>query len=169
MIRAADSANNTGVAKVILKFPQMTDTIAHFEELLKTAPRRLVDVSDDAAAHKPAPNRWSKKEILGHLIDSAGNNHQRFVRAQTVDPFVWPGYDQQFWVSVHRYRDRPWAELVELWVGLNCHVAQIIEGVPPVRLSARCVIGDAEPATLEWWMRDYLRHLRHHLAQIEGD
>ena len=113
--------------------------------------------------------KWIKKEILGHLVDSAANNHQRFVRAQTVDPFVWPGYDQQFWVSVHRYRDRPWAELVELWVGLNCHVAQIIEGVPPVRLSARCVIGDAEPATLEWWMQDYMRHLRHHLAQIEGD
>jgi len=130
---------------------------------------RLRTLTETEVARDRGAGKWIKKEILGHLIDSAANNHQRFVRAQAVDPFVWPGYDQHFWVSVHRYRDRSWAELVELWVGLNRHVAQIIEGVPPVRLSTRCVIGDAEPATLEWWMRDYLRHLRHHLAQIEGD
>jgi hypothetical protein len=70
-------------------------------------------------------------------IDSAANNHQRFVRAQTADPFVWPGYDQQLWVSAHRFREHPWAELVELWVGLNGYVAQIIEGVPPTRHGGR--------------------------------
>src|SRR5664279_1547105 len=62
----------------------MNQPIAHFEELLKTVPKRLVDLADDAVSHKPAPNRWSKKEILGHLIDSAANNHQRFVRAQST-------------------------------------------------------------------------------------
>ena len=114
------------------------------------------------------PGKWVKKEILGHLIDSAANNHQRFVRAQFADPFVWPGYDQQAWVLLHGYRGRPWAELVELWVALNRHVAAVVEAVPAGKLQTSCRIGDREPAPLEWWMRDYLRHLRHHLEQLEG-
>jgi len=147
----------------------MIELAAALRAEVEEAAVRLRTLTETEVTRDRGAGKWIKKEILGHLVDSAANNHQRFVRAQTVDPFVWPGYDQQFWVSVHRYRDRPWAELVELWVGLNRHVAQIIEGVPPVRRSARCVIGDAEPATLEWWMQDYMRHLRHHLAQIEGD
>jgi hypothetical protein len=112
------------------------------------------------------PGKWVKKEILGHLIDSAANNHQRFVRAQIANPFIGPGYDQQTWVQVQRYRERPWLELVELWVGLNRHVAWIIENVPADRLQTSCTIGDREPMSLEWGMRDYLRHLRHHLEQL---
>ena len=63
--------------------------------------------------------KWVKKEILGHLIDSAANNHQRFVRAQFANPFAWPGYDQQSWVPLHRYRERPWVDLVDLWLALT--------------------------------------------------
>jgi len=111
--------------------------------------------------------RWVKKEILGHLIDSAANNHQRFVRAQFTSPFIWPGYDQQAWVPLHHYRDRPWTELVELWMALNRHVAAVIEFVPAEKLQTLCTIGDHEPASLEWWMRDYLRHMKHHLEQFE--
>ena len=122
------------------------------------------DVTRDRGAGK-----WTKKEVLGHLIDSAANNHQRFVRAQFVNPFIWPGYDQQSWVSLHRYRDRPWVELVDLWVALNRHVAMVIESVPAEKLQTPCTIGDHEPASLEWCMRDYLRHLKHHLAQIAGE
>jgi hypothetical protein len=103
--------------------------------------------------------KWVKKEILGHLIDSAVNNHQRFVRAQFANPFVWPGYDQEAWVHVQQYRERP-------WLGLNRHVAAVIEAVPADRLQTPCSIGDRAPVSLEWWMRDYLRHLRHHLEQL---
>jgi len=112
--------------------------------------------------------KWVKKEILGHLIDSAANNHQRFVRAQFTDPFIWPGYDQQAWVPVHRYRERPWAELVDLWVALNRHVAAVIEAVPAQKLQTSCIIGGSEAVSLEWLMRDYLRHLKHHLAQLDA-
>ncbi|MCU0242461.1 MAG: DinB family protein [Vicinamibacteria bacterium] len=121
------------------------------------------EVTKDRGAGK-----WIKKEILGHLIDSAANNHQRFVRAQMSNPFVWPGYDQQVWVPLHRYRDRQWKELVDLWRSLNLHLAEVVAHVPADKLATPCVIGDRSPETLEWWMRDYLRHLRHHLAQIEG-
>jgi len=111
--------------------------------------------------------KWIRKEILGHLIDSAANNHQRFVRAPLANRFVWPGYDQQAWVSIHRYRERPWVELIDLWVALNRHVAAVIESVPAGKLQTPCSIGDKEPLPLEWWMYDYLRHLKHHIEQIE--
>ncbi len=112
--------------------------------------------------------KWIKKEILGHLIDSAADNHQRFVRARFADPFVWPGYDQRDWVSLHRYRERPWGELVDLWVAMNRQVAAVIEAMPAGKLQTSCLIGAHQPAPLEWWMRDYLRHLKHHLDQLEG-
>ena len=120
------------------------------------------DVSRDRGLGK-----WVKKEILGHLIDSGANNHQRLVRAQFTSPLVWPGYDQDAWVSVHRYRERPWIELVDLWVALNGQVVAVIAAVPTEKLQTPCIIGDREPKTLEWWMRDYLRHLKHHVEQIE--
>lgn len=111
---------------------------------------------------------WTRKEILGHLVDSAANNHQRFVRAQFTSPFVWPSYEQETWVSLHRYRERSWSEIVDLWVALNRHLAVVIESVPREKLQTPCVIGGDEPKPLEFVMTDYLRHMRHHLEQIEG-
>ena len=119
----------------------------------------------DAAASRGA-EKWSRKEVLGHLIDSACNNHQRFVRARFADPFVGPGYDQVEWVKLHRYRDRPWADLVDLWVAMNRQLAEVIEHTPAEKLQTALVIGAREPLSLEWWIRDYLRHVKHHLAQI---
>ena len=124
----------------------------------------------EAEATRPrGEGKWVKKQILGHLIDSAVNNHQRFVRAQLARAFAGPGYDQVEWVRLQRYEIRPWAELVELWVGLNRHVAAVIAEVPAEKLGTPCTIADLEPRPLEWWMRDYLRHLRHHLAQLDAD
>ena len=111
--------------------------------------------------------KWSRKEILGHLVDSAANNHQRIIRAQFSSPLVFPGYDQVAWVEAGCYRDRVWSELVELWVALNRHFAAAVEAVPAGKLGTMCVIGENEPKPLEWWIRDYLRHLKHHVEQIE--
>ncbi len=130
------------------------------------AARYLRDLGEQAVTQDRGPGKWVKKQILGHLIDSAANNHQRFVRAQLADRYVGPEYDQEAWVAANRYRERPWPELVDLWVALNRHVAAVIEGVPAAALATPCVIGDDEPHPLEWVMRDYLRHLRHHLAQL---
>ncbi len=127
---------------------------------------RLGSLSEAEAARDRGAGKWARKEILGHLIDSAANNHQRFVRAQFTDPFRWPGYDQRTWVSLHRYRSRPWSELVELWRTLNGQVAAVIETVPAEKLQTSCLIGEHEAAALEWWIRDYLRHLKHHLEQL---
>jgi hypothetical protein len=146
----------------------MTATISHFEELLKTVPRRLADIADAAAAHKPGPNRWSKKEILGHLIDSAANNHQRFVRAQSAPLLEFPNYEQEFWVATQAYAAEPWPDLVNLWLLLNRHLLHVVKAMPAEVLSHECVIGGRSAVTLEALAADYLRHLDQHLAQLLG-
>lgn len=130
------------------------------------AAARLRGTGEADAARSRGAGKWVKKEILGHLIDSAANNHQRFVRAQLADRYDGPEYDQEAWVAVHRYRERSWPDLVDLWVALNRHVVAVMEAAPAASLATPCVIGGGEPHPLEWVMRDYLRHLRHHLEQL---
>jgi DinB superfamily len=144
----------------------MIEVAGELRDEVDAALPRLRCMAEADVSRERGPGKWMKKEILGHLIDSAANNHQRFVRAPAADPFVGPGYDQNAWVAANRYRERPWSELVELWAGLNRHLAHVIAGVPPEKLQTRCLIGDNQPAPLEWWIRDYVRHLKHHLAQI---
>ena len=127
---------------------------------------KLQALSEKEVMGDRGAGKWVKKEILGHLIDSASNNHQRFVRAQITGRLIWPGYDQDQWVALQKYRERPWLELVQLWEQLNRHIAHVMANVPAGRLHAQCVIADGDPVTLEWLMSDYVRHLRHHLHQI---
>lgn len=127
---------------------------------------RLRGLTDARAAEPRGGGKWLRKEILGHLIDSAANNHQRFVRARFADAFAWPGYEQNAWVAAHAYRDRGWTELVDVWAAFNTQVVSAMESIPPDRLGTSCTIGADPPVTLEWLMRDYVRHMRHHLAQI---
>jgi len=127
---------------------------------------RLRALSETQVSGPRAAGKWSRKEILGHLIDSAANNHQRFVRAQMVDVFEWPGYEQSEWVRAHGYRDQTWTELVGLWLALNSLVGRVIERVPDSKANTRCIIGGGDAVTLEWLMQDYVSHLRHHLSQI---
>jgi hypothetical protein len=133
---------------------------------IDTSYPRLRALTEAEVSGPRANGKWSRKEILGHLIDSAANNHQRFVRAQMVAVFEWPGYEQNEWVRVHGYGGRTWTELLGLWLALNGHVARVIELVPDSKADTQCTIGGGDAVTLEWLMRDYLRHLRHHLEQI---
>ena len=149
----------------------MTDaiaTIARLEELLKSVPQRLADIPDDAVALKPAPNRWSKKEILGHLIDSAANNHQRFVRAQSTPRLESPRYEQEFWVAAQSYATESWPDLVNLWLLYNRHLLHVVKAMPAEVLPHECVITGYGEMTLEALIVDYVRHLDHHLTQLLG-
>ena len=134
----------------------------------------------DASATRPASGGWSPREIIGHLVDSASNNHQRFVRARFQDDLVFPGYEQDVWVKAGAYQDAPWNDLVELWRTFNLQIARVMAATPDdLRLHQRLqhnfdligfeTIPQGQPATLDHLMRDYVAHLEHHLRQIFRD
>ena len=127
----------------------------------------LTGLSEAMVTHRPAPDRWTIKEVLGHLIDSAANNHQRFVRAQFVSELVFPKYEQNEWVQSQNYNAIEWPELIEFWRRYNLHLAHVIRNIAPEALSVRCRIGDYEPMSLKALTEDYVVHLKHHLAKIE--
>ena len=116
--------------------------------------------------------KWSKKQELGHLIDSALNNHQRFIRAQIqvhLEPdgvLRFPGYAQNDWVQVGEYQTRVWGELVRLWKSLNQQILHVMKNTSLEAREIKCSIGGGEPVTLEFVMVDYVGHLKHHMAKI---
>jgi hypothetical protein len=126
---------------------------------------RLSALTEDAAARKPAPDKWSKKEILGHLVDSAANNHQRFVRLQLEPEIGLPGYEQDGWVRVSRWQQTPWTEIVALWAAYNRHLATIIDALDSSALG-HVWHSPAGDVTLEFLALDYVDHMKHHLEQI---
>ena len=157
----------------------MTDANFYISELRTIVERespRLLGASPDVVERRPDKGGWSAKEVLGHLIDSAAVNHQRFVRAQWQD-LVFAAYAQDDWVTAQQYQTAPWIELVALWREYNRHLARVMAAIPvEVRLREQrrhnlheIAMNPApadQPATLDYLMRDYVQHLQHHLAQI---
>jgi hypothetical protein len=147
---------------------------------LDAAEPLLRAIADDESARPMAEGKWSPRQIIGHLIDSAGNNHQRFVRSALQDEMVFPPYAQEEWVAVQRYQDIPWPELLTLWLGFNRHLVHVMAAIPQharerVRgkhnLDEIATYPPAHPAeaTLEYFMLDYVDHLERHMRQILGD
>ena len=104
---------------------RLRDAVAHATPL-------LLALDADASARPLATGKWSPREIVGHLIDSAANNHQRFVRGQLQDDLVFLGYAQEDWVRVQHYADAPWPDLVALWRLYNLHLARVMDLTPAV-------------------------------------
>lgn len=144
----------------------INDVAAQLRKAVYDASAQFFKMNDDDTSTRPEPTKWSKKEVLGHLIDSASNNHQRFIRAQQVEELITPKYDQEFWVSSQGYGDAQWISLVTLWREYNLHLANVIERIPEEAAQHHLVIGDNAPATLEFVVEDYLSHLKQHLLQI---
>lgn len=128
----------------------------------------LLKLTNADTTKRPAAKKWAKKEILGHLLDSASNNHQRFVRAALQGSLTFPGYDQEPLVDLQRFSEMDWNFLVDFWAAYNRFLAHVISGLPPTAAKVTCSIGNNPPATLDWIAQDYVAHLRHHLNQILG-
>lgn len=154
------------------------DYRADLARTVRFAVARLRTVDESVAEQRPAPGKWCAKEVIGHLVDSAANNHQRFVRIRWQDDMVFPGYAQEEWVQAQDYVSAPWTELLDLWVSYNLHLARVMTGIPDeVRFRPRDrhnlaqlawqTVPNDQPATLDYFMADYVNHLKHHLRQIE--
>jgi hypothetical protein len=134
--------------------------------LIDEIPARLSKLSQSQADLKPSPSKWSLKEELGHLLDSAANNHQRIVRTQLEDKPKMPGYDGDAWVKLHKYQQRNWQEMIALWQALNQQLLAAAEAVPDPAWSRTCTIADSAPLTLKFVFEDYVDHMLHHLVHI---
>jgi hypothetical protein len=141
-------------------------TLISLRALLQVVPGRLAKLSEAQANNEPTPSSWSPKEELGHLLDSAANNHQRIVRAQLQDAPVMAGYEQNRWVEIHAYQRRNWDELIKIWEALNLQLLAAAEAVPASAWSRTLTVAGSEPLTLHFVFDDYLVHLRHHLQHI---
>ena len=155
----------------------MKDIARDLRDTVDKAAQRLARIPPERARQPNAPGKWSPQEIIGHLVDSACNNHGRFVRAQLEDDLVFPGYDQAEWVTVEEYASEDWNTVIQLWHSYNLHIAHIIERIlPEVATRPRLkhnldqiawkTVPKSEPVTLEYFVRDYVAHLKHHLGQI---
>jgi hypothetical protein len=128
----------------------------------------LAKLTNADTSTRPSPKKWSKKEVLGHLLDSASNNHQRFVRAALQGSLVFPGYSQDQLVELQNFREMDWGFLVDFWASYNRYIAHVLTCLPKNAYKTECHIGDQKPAMLGWIAQDYVAHLKHHLNQILG-
>jgi len=134
--------------------------------VVRSAEAILLQVPEAESGRPVLSGGWSRKQVLGHLIDSASNHHQRFVRAALQTSLDFPGYDQDGCVRVQAVEEADWTLLVSLWAGYNRYLAHGIAHLSVSKLETLCRIGSDEPVTLRFLAEDYLRHLLHHLGQI---
>jgi DinB superfamily len=146
--------------------PHEVSIAEKIRETISAAKPQLLKISSELAAKKSSPSSWSKKEIIGHLIDSASNNHQRFVRAAQNAAADFPLYRQDPWVEIQHYNEMEWSSLIELFYQYNYHLSRVIDVLTPEVLNNLCNFGKEKPVPLEFVIQDYLRHLNHHLEKI---
>jgi DinB superfamily len=155
----------------------MDQWLDDFKQTIESASPRLLQISEQQSAQPRPEAEWSSKQIIGHLIDSAANNHARFVLGQMKDDLVFPGYDQDGWVKTNHYQEASWPDLVELWRAYNLHLHHLMVYADQAKLETPCTlhtlqeitfktVPQSAPVTLKYLMKDYVDHLKHHLDQI---
>lgn len=137
------------------------DEIRELRGMLDKVPADLADVPWRAGG-------WTRKEILGHLLDSAANNRQRFVRTTIDGRYAGPGYAQDAWVNLHGYTRLSWKTLVKWWKVEHDILLAVVERIPEERMTAKCTVGEDAPVTLQYLIEDYIRHQFHHFEQINA-
>ena len=138
--------------------------LAQLTFIIQKAPSMLTQISEEKMSEKPAPNKWSKKEIIGHLIDSATNNHHRFVRGQ-FEAIPEIQYDQNGWNKYSFYQQIDSKQIILFWTIYNSQLIEIIKLIPKDKLERQVKVGD-NLLTIEYLIIDYVKHLEHHLKQV---
>ncbi len=142
-----------------------SNSVNRLKVLLENIPTLLLEISEDLFSMKINSTKWSKKEILGHLIDSAANNHQRFIRVQYENiPTI--KYDQNKWNELNHYQQLESKHIIQLWTIYNQHLLEILKRMPEENMCLELNVGNEINVTLQFLMDDYLLHLEHHLKQI---
>lgn len=144
-----------------------TELARQFRSAVETLSADLSNVPASLAGVPWRESGWTRRQILGHLMDSATNNRQRFVRASLDGSYTGPGYAQQDWVEAHGYGEQNWETLVRWWRAEQEILMAVVDRIPQERLAALCTIADREPTTLGFLITDYLRHVRQHFAQLK--
>lgn len=158
---------------------EFESVLEDFRKTIETAAARLKEISDEESIKPLSEEKWSARQIVGHLIDSAANNHQRFVRGQSQGNLIFQGYNQDEWVSSQQYNSESWSLLIDLWRTYNLHLHHVMANSDErartrmhhdhtLNKIAFNHISVDEPANLEYVMRDYIVHLKSHLEQIES-
>lgn len=141
------------------------ETINRLDHLLKTIPSLLEQIPEAEFKNKPKPEKWSKQEIVGHLIDSATNNHQRFIRIQFEnDPKIV--YEQDDYVKYNHYNNLSKEHVIKFWTLYNKHILEIIKRIPEENLKRTGLTNSTDKLTLEWLINDYVIHLEYHMKQV---
>ena len=151
--------------------------LLEYEKLIFVNTNLLIKISDEEAAFNGSARSWSRKEVLGHLIDSANVNYNRFIIALSKDNLVFDTYPQDDWVQLQDYNNRDWNELIELWKNLNVHILKLVKRMPTKVLNKKranhnfdkiCfeLVESGKEPTLEYLIKDYFNHLEHHIKQI---
>jgi len=138
------------------------DFLKAFEE----AYTKLVNIPEDDSTFARAKGKWTRREIIGHMIDSASNNHHRFVQALAKDGTEFPTYDQDMWVCVQDYKNALWSDLLHFWRFYNQHLLHVLRSMPDEMLQRTISLGGAKPVTVQHLVEEYIRHMKHHLKQI---
>ena len=158
MVRYLKDANDA-----LLSPAELSERLAG---VLRRAMPWLMTISEAEASVPEREGKWSAKEVIGHLTDSAVNNLRRIMLLQTEAGPSLSGYEQVAWVSLQHYAEREWAQVLALWFALNEHVAWTIEHLEKARLANRGVV-EGEPLTLGFLIADYIAHMEHHLRAMQ--
>ncbi|MCB0520626.1 MAG: cupin domain-containing protein [Lewinellaceae bacterium] len=149
----------------------MQNVIIRLQQLVSTMPERLQLFSAEEMTHRPAPGKWSKREIIGHLCDSALHNWQRFtyIQRRQEGPFIIATYPQDELVRLNNYQQLPTGQIVNLWASLNTQIVGVLKNMPAEKISHPIVLPNGEKEKFLYLVQDYLDHLEHHLRQVFPD
>jgi hypothetical protein len=146
----------------------MKNTIDELTELIHLYSNKFNALTDSEFEYKPSPTKWSKKEVVGHLVDSAQNNLRRFIVGQyeSTPPKIL--YEQDFWVAANGYQQAKKEEVIMLWRLSNERICSVLAQMPGANASRLCNTGREQEQlhTIQWLAEDYVKHMKHHINQV---